>query len=107
MNFSILYMIMNMVNILGCHGGHLTYIFGLIMCISGTYYVHFLDLLCAFVGLIMCIYSCLDVNSLKRNGVDCIVPVNCTICAALKRIGIARKTLRRKRGERGRRSDLV
>ena len=46
----------------------------------------------------MCISSCLDVNVLKHISVDCIVLVHCTIWATLKRIGIARKTRRKKRG---------
>ena len=56
-----------LVYIFGCLGGHLTDIFLVIMCIS----------------------SCLDVNSLKRIGVDCIVPVHCIIWDTLQRIGIA------------------
>ena len=58
-----------------------------------------------FFGLFMCISSCMDVNSLKRIGVDCIVHVHSIIWATLKCIGIAWKTRRGKRA--GRRSDLV
>ena len=56
-----------------------------------------MDICRTFVGLIMCMYSCLDVNSLKGIGVDCIVPIHSTIWDILKCIGIARKTRRGKR----------
>ena len=49
----------------------------------------------------MCISSRLDVNSLKRIGLDCIVRVYCTIWATLKRIGIARNTRSGKRAGGG------
>ena len=59
----------------------------------------------AFGILFGCLGGYLTDISLKRIGVDCIVPVHCTIWDTLQRIGIARKKRRGNRG--GRCSDLV